>query len=102
LRRLADRLPETDDGRPHGQFSIDVTVWGRWGAHTTTAITSDVYGFTARAIVHLASRLVAGTGVGEGGVRAPSQVVADVEQAARELDISLEHRITAPGEPLVA
>jgi len=100
LRRLAARLPETDDGRPHGHFAIDATVWGRFGAVTTTARSSDVYGFTARAVVHLAIRLAAGDGVGEGGVRAPSQVVADVEKAAVELGITLEHSRRAPGEPV--
>jgi len=100
LRRLAARLPETDDGRPHGHFAIDATVWGRFGAVTTTARTSDVYGFTARAVVFLAARLADGAGGGEGGVRAPSQVVEDVEKAALELGITLEHRVTAPGEPV--
>lgn len=100
LRRLAARLPETDDGRPHGHFAIDATVWGRFGAVTTTARTSDVYGFTARAVVYLATRLADGNGVGDGGVRAPSQVVADVGKAAVELGITLEHRVTAPGEPV--
>ena len=102
LRRLAARLPETDDGRPHGHFAIDATVWGRFGAVTTTARTSDVYGFTARAVVYLAARLADGRGVGGGGVRAPSQVVDDVEKAALELGITLEHRTTAPGEPITA
>jgi short subunit dehydrogenase-like uncharacterized protein len=100
LRRLAVRLPETYDGRPHGRFAIDATVWGRFGAVTTTARTSDVYGFTARAVVFLAARLAGGDGVGDGGVRAPSQVVADVGKASVELGITLGHRMTAPGEPV--
>jgi hypothetical protein len=100
LRRLVARLPETDDGRSHGHFAIDATVWGRFGAVTTTARTSDVYGFTARAVVFLAARLADGAGGGEGGVRAPSQVVEDVEKAALELGITLEHRMTRPGEPM--
>ncbi len=100
LRRLAARLPETDDGRPHGHFAVDATVWGRFGAVTTTAATSDVYGFTARSVAHLAARLADGEGVGDGGVRAPSQVVADVEKAAVALGITLEHRTARPGEPV--
>jgi short subunit dehydrogenase-like uncharacterized protein len=92
LRRLANRLPETDDGRPHGRFMIAATVWGSWGARTTTAIASDVYGFTARSVVHLASTLASGhpAAIGDGGVRAPSQVVPDVEKAAVELGVTLE------------
>jgi hypothetical protein len=50
--------------------------------------------------VFLAGLLVAGTGAGDGGVRAPSQVVDDGEKAALELGITLEHRVMAPGEPV--
>jgi len=96
LRRLAAHLPETDDGRPHGRFIVDATVWGDFGAVTTTARTADVYGFTARAVVFLAARLQAGEGAGDGGVRAPSQVVADVEKAALELGVDLEHHHREP------
>jgi len=104
LRDLARRLPETDDGRPHGVFSIAATVWGRWGARTTTATASDIYGFTARSVVHLAGALASGHpgAVGDGGVRAPSQIVDDVEKAAVDLGIVLEHRVTGPGEPVTS
>lgn len=104
LRHLAARLPETDDGCPHGVFSIAGTVWGPWGARTTTATASDIYGFTARSVVRLAGALASGhpAPVGDGGVRAPSQIVDDVEKAAVELGIRLEHRVTAPGEPVAS
>ena len=113
LRRAAGRLPETDDGRPHGEFSVQATVWGRWGARTTTASAADVYGFTARAAAHVAAMLAGGGGAAGGGVRAASQVLADaadgalpdplaVEKAAGELGIALSSSAVAPGEPCVA
>lgn len=117
LRRLAARLPETDDGRPHGTFAVDATVWGPWGARTTTAEACDVYGFTARAAALVAATLVDGpaasesSGAADGGVRAASQVLSGaadaalgdrvaVEKAAGELGISLSSAAVAPGEPV--
>jgi NAD(P)-dependent dehydrogenase (short-subunit alcohol dehydrogenase family) len=98
LRRMADRLPCTDDGRPHGRFSVEATVWGRHGAHSAVASGADVYGFTARAVMLVATAL---TGYrGEGGVRAPSQVLVDTEKAAVELDLRLSRRRLAPGQPI--
>jgi hypothetical protein len=100
LCRLADRLPEMDDGRPHGSFAVDATMWGRAGASTTTAVASDVYGFTAAAVVHTARALAAYRG--DGGVRALSQVTDDVDKSALELGVTLTHRDCAPGEPVSA
>lgn len=113
LRRAASRLPETDDGRPHGEFSVQATVWGRWGARITTASAADVYGFTARAAAYVAVTLVGGGGVAGGGVRAASQVLADaadgavpdplaVEKAAGELGVTLSTSALGPGEPCMA
>ena len=112
LRRAANRLPETDDGRPHGRFSVQATVWGPWGARSTTAAAADVYGFTARAAAHVAATLAGGGGVAAGGLRAATQVLADaadgavpdpqaVEKAAGELGIALAASALAPGEPCV-
>lgn len=98
LCRLADRLPAMDDGRPHGSFAVDATVWGRAGAHTTTAVASDVYGFTAAAVVHTAQALAGYQG--DGGVLAPSQVTDDIEKSAVELGVTLTHRVCAAGEPV--
>lgn len=110
LRRAAARLPETDDGRPHGEFSVQATVWGRGGAHTITASAVDVYGFTARAVAHVAATLAGGGGAASGGVRAATQVLADaadaavpdplaVEKVAEELGITLATSAIGPGQP---
>lgn len=97
VRRIADKMPNLDDGHPHGTFAVEATVWGRWGAHSVTATTHDVYGFTARAMTLVAAHLAHREG--DGGVRAPSQVVDDVEKAAVDLGLELEHRQFRPGEP---
>jgi hypothetical protein len=112
LRRAASRLPETDDGQPHGEFAVQATVWGRDGAHTMSAGASDVYGFTARSAAYVAAMLADGGGAAGGGVRAATQVLADagdravpdalaVEKAGGELGIALASSLIAAGEPLV-
>jgi len=91
---------------------VQATVWGPWGARSTTAAASDVYGFTARAAAHVAATLAGGGGVAAGGLRAATQVLADaadgavpdpqaVEKAAGELGIALAASALAPGEPCV-
>lgn len=98
LAALAGRLPDRDDGSESGTFAVHATVWARRRAHTTTVAGRDVYRFSARAATLVAAELAARPG--DGGVRAPSEVISDIEAAAKTLDLAITHRAFGPSTPI--
>jgi short subunit dehydrogenase-like uncharacterized protein len=90
LHALVAKLPDRgDDGTESGRFTVHATVWGSFGAHTTTLSGTEVYRSTARFAAMLASELAARPG--DGGVCAPSQVVDDIETAMIAVDLTCTH-----------
>lgn len=99
LRKLANKIPDKDDGSDPGDYSMHATVWGTFGAVTTALAGDSVYGSSARACTLVAAAMVAAPG--EGGVRAPSEVVDDVEKAAATLNLTRRDYQHAADQPLL-
>jgi hypothetical protein len=94
LHALAAKLPDRgDDGTESGRFTVHATVWGSFGAHTTTVSGTEVYRSTARYAAMVAAQLAARPG--DGGVCAPSQVVDDIETAMKAVELTCTHSAPA-------
>jgi hypothetical protein len=87
LERLAALVPSMDDGRRHGRFAVTADVDGQ----RVTATASDVYGFTAAAVIHVAEACARTPAT---GLQAASQVVDDIETTARHLGIRITAAVT--------
>lgn len=94
LHTWVSRLPTKDNVSDNGVFTIHATVSGAFGTLTTTVSGKGVYQSTAKFAAMVASELAARPGVG--GVRASSEVVEDLESAAKSVDLTIAHGQLVP------
>jgi putative NADH-flavin reductase len=94
LSKALARAPGLDDGHPHGRVTLTASV----GGHHVSANATDVYGFTAAAVVYVAAAAAHSTL--SGGLHAASELFSDPKRAAEELGVRLDFSAPDPkGHP---